>query len=96
MQDSMTQDSTTQESTMPDSIMQDEPVAQETANETVAPDSSEVKWPNLAPDDPNAKWKCPMDDGYYAAEPGNCPLCGMSLVPYDPSADQTNQEQGHD
>jgi Cu(I)/Ag(I) efflux system membrane fusion protein/cobalt-zinc-cadmium efflux system membrane fusion protein len=95
-QDSSVQNASPEESTMPDSIMQDEPVAQETANETVTPESNDTEWPNLAPDDPNAKWKCPMDDGYYAAEPGNCPLCGMRLVPYDPSTNQTNQEQGHD
>jgi Cu(I)/Ag(I) efflux system membrane fusion protein/cobalt-zinc-cadmium efflux system membrane fusion protein len=79
-----------QDAAMPDSIMPDEPVVHEAANETVAPESSEVKWPNLAPDDPNAKWKCPMDDGYYAAEPGNCALCGMKLVPYDPSVNSTD------
>ena len=86
----MERNSMAQEPTMPDSILQDEPVAQEPANETVAPEASEVKWPGLAPDDPNAKWKCPMDDGYYAAEPGNCLLCGMRLVPNDPSANSTD------
>ncbi len=44
------------------------------------------EWPNLAPDDPNAKFKCPMpDDRYYAAEDGDCPICGMHLVPHDPA-----------
>lgn len=44
-------------------------------------------WPNLAPDNPEAKFRCPMpDDRYYAAEEGNCPICGMILEPHDPEA----------
>jgi len=49
--------------------------------------STEIDYPNLAPDDPNAKFVCPMpDDKYYAAEDGDCPICGMHLEPHDPEA----------
>ncbi len=48
---------------------------------------SSGQWPNLAPDDPDAKWRCPMpDDRYYAAEPDKCPICEMNLKPNDPQA----------
>ena len=74
----------------------DEAVSTETTPEETAPatdddmsgmDMPEEEWPNLAPDDPNAKWRCPMpEDRYYAAEPGDCPICGMHLEPHDPEA----------
>ena len=48
---------------------------------------SEEEWPNLAPDDPDAEFRCPMpEDRYYAAEDGECPICGMNLEPHDPEA----------
>lgn len=56
------------------------------AQKTGEPEKPSKEWPNLAPDDPNAKFKCPMpDDRYYAAEDGDCPICGMHLVLNDPS-----------
>ena len=84
----------------------DKAASTETTSEETAPaggddmsgmDMPDEELPNLAPDDPNAKWKCPMpDDRYYAAEPGDCPICGMKLIPNDPSAGQTNEEQKND
>lgn len=45
---------------------------------------NEDGWVDLAPDDPNAKFKCEMiEDKYYTAEDGECPVCGMFLVPND-------------
>jgi hypothetical protein len=53
----------------------------------ISQDQPAQEWPNLAPDDPNAKWQCPMpNDRYFAAEPGRCPICGMALIPHDPTA----------
>ena len=44
------------------------------------------EWVDLAPDDPNAKFACPMEeDRYYTSEDGECPICGMFLQPHDPS-----------
>jgi Cu(I)/Ag(I) efflux system membrane fusion protein len=44
------------------------------------------KWPNLAPDDPTAKFACPMPpDRYYSTVDGDCPICGMHLIPHDPA-----------
>ncbi|MFH1514993.1 MAG: hypothetical protein ABIG42_05980, partial [bacterium] len=57
-------------------------VDKQESDQAAMPDN---KWPNLAPDDPNAKFACPMpQDRYYAAEDGDCPICGMHLVPHDP------------
>ncbi|HEX9745861.1 MAG TPA: efflux RND transporter periplasmic adaptor subunit [bacterium] len=57
----------------------------------------ESGWPGLAPDDPNAKFKCPMpDDNYYIDEDGDCPICGMHLEPHDPvqwAADHTEESE---
>ncbi|MBU1023554.1 efflux RND transporter periplasmic adaptor subunit, partial [bacterium] len=53
-------------------------VDKQESDQAAMPDN---KWPNLAPDDPNAKFACPMpQDRYYAAEDGDCPICGMHLV----------------
>lgn len=47
---------------------------------------SDNEWVDLAPDDPNAKFRCPMpEDRYYTSEDGECPICGMFLEPHDPS-----------
>jgi len=39
--------------------------------------------PRVARIPPNevARYQCPMDEGYLSETPGNCPLCGMALVP---------------
>ncbi|MFH1677031.1 MAG: efflux RND transporter periplasmic adaptor subunit [bacterium] len=63
---------------------------------TPAPASSETEsdWPNLAPDDPDARFRCPMpDDRYYSAEDGDCPICGMHLEPYQPETDLQRAEK---
>jgi Cu(I)/Ag(I) efflux system membrane fusion protein/cobalt-zinc-cadmium efflux system membrane fusion protein len=65
-----------------------------TQNEENPETAKAEEWPNLAPDDPRAKFACPMpDDRYYAAEPGDCPICGMHLVPHNPEdSDETHPE----
>lgn len=37
------------------------------------------------PDDAHARWHCPMHPTYTSDRPGDCPICGMRLVPSDPS-----------
>jgi multidrug efflux pump subunit AcrA (membrane-fusion protein) len=75
----------------------EEQPAQTTDDTMAGMDMPAEEWPNLAPDDPTALWKCPMvEDRYYAAEPGDDPICGMHLVPHDPVAwaaehNETNQ-----
>ena len=34
------------------------------------------------------KYHCPMHPTYVSDKPGNCPICGMKLVPIEPG-DQT-------
>ncbi|MCX6646329.1 MAG: efflux RND transporter periplasmic adaptor subunit [bacterium] len=70
------------------STVQTEEQPVQTTDDTMAGmDMPTEEWPNLAPDDPNARWRCPMpEDRYYAAEPGDCPICGMHLEPHDPAA----------
>jgi hypothetical protein len=36
---------------------------------------------NPVPPNELAKYQCPMHDGIISEKPGNCPLCGMPLVP---------------
>jgi membrane fusion protein, copper/silver efflux system len=72
----------------------EEQPAQTTDNTMAGMDMPAETWPNLAPDDPTAIWKCPMpEDRYYAAEPGDCPICGMHLVPHDPVAWAAEQSE---
>lgn len=56
------------------------------------------EWVDLAPDDPDAHFRCPMPgDRYYTSDDGECPICGMFLEPHDPeewAAEHQNNE-GH-
>ncbi len=50
-------------------------------------DADDGDWVDLAPDDPNANFRCPMPgDRYYTSEDGECPVCGMFLEEHDPEA----------
>lgn len=37
-----------------------------------------------APDPQKKQWTCPMHPEIVRSEPGNCPICGMKLVPVKP------------
>ena len=65
-----------------------------TSDET-APQASD-EWADLAPDDPDALFRCPMsDDRYYTSEDGECPICGMFLEPHDPENWNTDHDHAH-
>lgn len=54
--------------------------------EPVTP-AAEAEWVDLAPDDPDALFRCQMEEcRYYTSEDGECPVCGMFLEPHDPGA----------
>jgi multidrug efflux pump subunit AcrA (membrane-fusion protein) len=77
--------------TAPKTVAKEKPVSEKQAVEKPA-----EKWPNLAPYDPRALWECPMpEDRYYAAEPGNDPICGMKLVPHDPVKWKKEHSEAH-
>jgi membrane fusion protein, copper/silver efflux system len=40
------------------------------------------------------KYQCPMHPTYISDEPGNCPICGMELVPIKPPASLDSQKTG--
>jgi RND family efflux transporter MFP subunit len=42
------------------------------------------------------KYHCPMHPTYVSDKPGNCPICGMKLVPFEPANSQSaaNQSTG--
>ena len=47
----------------------------------------------------NAKetiWTCSMHPQIKQNEPGNCPICGMELIPLDNASDDTGEEAGPD
>ena len=47
--------------------------------------SGDSEWVDLAPDDPDAHFRCQMpEDRYYTSEDGECPVCGMFLEEHDP------------
>jgi RND family efflux transporter MFP subunit len=39
-------------------------------------------------------YHCPMHPNYLSHQPGNCPICGMKLVPVNSSAPQTENGKG--
>jgi RND family efflux transporter MFP subunit len=39
-------------------------------------------------------YHCPMHPNYLSHQPGNCPICGMTLVPVNSSAPQTEKGKG--
>ncbi len=60
-----------------------------------APQASD-EWVDLAPDDPDALFRCPMpEDRYYTSEDGECPICGMFLEPHDPENWNTDHDHAH-
>lgn len=46
----------------------------------------------LQPAKPGAVYTCPMHPEIRQEGPGSCPICGMSLEPLDPAADQDDGE----
>lgn len=45
---------------------------------------------------PAQQWHCPMHPTYVSDKPGDCPICGMKLVPIEPAAKTSGQDAGHD
>lgn len=43
---------------------------------------------------PEARYHCPMHPTYISDKPGDCPICGMKLVPIEPSP-SPDQADGH-
>jgi uncharacterized membrane protein len=43
-----------------------------------------------------ARYQCPMHDGILSESPGNCPLCGMPMVPILTSPRTTLHEENYD
>jgi len=63
-------------------------------NEMSMDDPADEDWVDLAPDDPNALFKCPMEeDRYYTSEDGECPVCGMFLQPHEPTASEDHHDE---
>lgn len=41
-----------------------------------------------------AKYQCPMHPSYVSDRPGDCPICGMNLVPIEPAAASSSTTTG--
>jgi multidrug efflux pump subunit AcrA (membrane-fusion protein) len=39
-------------------------------------------------------WTCPMHPSVVRPKPGNCPICGMKLVPMEPAGPKTGTDRG--
>jgi hypothetical protein len=50
----------------------------------LAPDYEPVPTAGGSVDDSASKWTCPMHREIIRDKPGNCPICGMKLVPVTP------------
>ena len=48
--------------------------------------------PRTAAERPAAKYYCPMHPTYTSDKPGNCPICGMKLVPLTAHEDPSDHE----
>jgi hypothetical protein len=55
--------------------------------------STRLAWAKSRSKQQAQTYHCPMHPNYTSDKPGNCPICGMNLVPIEEEAD-TKHEQG--
>jgi uncharacterized membrane protein len=52
-----------------------------------------IKW---IPPNEVARYQCPMHEGVLAEKPGDCPLCGMPMIPIQRGPRTTLHDEGYD